>query len=281
ANIGVLSLLDGGVSRDILNGRLQPVRLSLCVVQSVILEEELINGGETKIRITPQLMHGIFDEYPVVAKAYSKNLTEESFWKRYFQSKLFNAHRASIRSTATWHVVKDDPILNKYFEKEDDGLEPRQQRNDTMDVFVDLAATLEDCDSAPKPTPNRKRHHDASRPTKRHSPTHPQVQRALGKAAQFCSDEYAHLELDDLRDPEAAAGIILEIQDRQCYFEGRSAPASAYLVQVEVLAAFRDAREKTWEWERGLVAVCSFRLGFGMWVWDFVTDQWGATADEA
>jgi hypothetical protein len=48
-------------------------------------------------------------------------LSEEQFWKRYFQSKLFNAHRASIRSSATQHVVKDDPIFDKYLERDDDG----------------------------------------------------------------------------------------------------------------------------------------------------------------
>jgi len=48
-------------------------------------------------------------------------LSQEEFWKRYFQSKLFNAHRASIRSSATQHVVKNDPIFDQYLEKEDDG----------------------------------------------------------------------------------------------------------------------------------------------------------------
>ncbi|KAG6914663.1 hypothetical protein DXG01_016045 [Tephrocybe rancida] len=32
-------------------------------------------------------------------------------------------------------------------------------------------------------------------------------------------DEYAHLELDNLRNPKAAAGIVLEMQDRQRYFK--------------------------------------------------------------
>ncbi len=86
---------------------------------------ETVEGGEIKIRITPQLVHDIFDEYPVVATAYSDNvpnkLSEEQFWKRYFQSKLFNAHRASIRSSAAQHVVKADPIFDKYLEKDDDG----------------------------------------------------------------------------------------------------------------------------------------------------------------
>ena len=35
---------------------------------------ETVDGGEVKIRITPQLVHDIFDEYPVVAKAYNDNV---------------------------------------------------------------------------------------------------------------------------------------------------------------------------------------------------------------
>jgi transcription initiation factor TFIIH subunit 1 len=33
-----------------------------------------VEGGEVKIVITPQLVHDIFDEYPVVAKAYDENV---------------------------------------------------------------------------------------------------------------------------------------------------------------------------------------------------------------
>ncbi|KAI3618609.1 transcription factor tfiih complex subunit tfb1 [Moniliophthora roreri] len=133
---------------------------------------ETVEGGEIKIRITPQLVHDIFDEYPVVAKAYNDNvpskvksvvrmrqppnvtrnflklkLSEEEFWKRYFQSKLFNAHRASIRSSAAQHVVKDDPIFDQYLEKDDDELEPRRRRDIDVDLFVNLGATSEDHDA--------------------------------------------------------------------------------------------------------------------------------------
>lgn len=94
-------------------------------------------------------------------------LSEIEFWTRYFSSKLFNAHRASIRSAAAQHVVKDDPIFDKYLEKDDDGssihpfwttprvhhlymswaeLEPRRQRDDEVDLFVNLGATREDHD---------------------------------------------------------------------------------------------------------------------------------------
>ena len=37
---------------------------------------EAVEGGEIKIKITPQLVHDIFDEYPIVAKAYSENVPE-------------------------------------------------------------------------------------------------------------------------------------------------------------------------------------------------------------
>jgi transcription initiation factor TFIIH subunit 1 len=73
-----------------------------------------------------------------------KKLSEAEFWTRYFRSKLFNAHRASIRSAAAQHVVKDDPIFDKYLEKDDDELEPRRQRDDKVDLFFDLGATRED-----------------------------------------------------------------------------------------------------------------------------------------
>ena len=48
-------------------------------------------------------------------------LSEAQFWKRYFSSKLFHAHQASIRSSATQFVAKEDPIFDKYLEKDDDG----------------------------------------------------------------------------------------------------------------------------------------------------------------
>ncbi len=36
-----------------------------------------MEGGEVKIVITPQLVHDIFDEYPVVAKAYDENVSSK------------------------------------------------------------------------------------------------------------------------------------------------------------------------------------------------------------
>ncbi|RDB25362.1 RNA polymerase II transcription factor B subunit 1 [Hypsizygus marmoreus] len=230
---------------------------------------EAVEGGEIKIRITPQLVHDIFDEYPVVAKAYSENvpskLTEESFWRRYFQSKLFNAHRASIRSSAAQHVVKDDPILDKYLEKEDDALEPRRQRNEGVDLFVDLGATQEDHDM----TGNEK---DITMQPGRQKGALPLIRKfnehserllnsALGEVPpakrqrlDTGDDPYAQIVLDDLQDSEASAGIVLEMQDRQRYFEGRMANAAEKdAAQVDIPAAIREARANVQEWRTNLM----------------------------
>lgn len=44
-------------------------------------------------------------------------MSEAEFWERYFSSKLFDRHRASSRNS----VAKEDPIFDKYLEREDDG----------------------------------------------------------------------------------------------------------------------------------------------------------------
>ncbi|KIJ68000.1 hypothetical protein HYDPIDRAFT_107564 [Hydnomerulius pinastri MD-312] len=199
---------------------------------------QTVEGGEVKIVITPQLVHDIFEEFPVVAKAYNDNvpnkLSEAEFWKRYFQSKLFNAHRASIRSSATQHVVKEDPIFDQYLEKVDDELQPKRPRDEVSDLYINLGATLEDHGE----TGNEK---DVTMQAGRQRGALPLIRKfnehserllnsALGDAPPGKKrrtdggggqDEYSQIEYDDLRDPETSAGIILEMQDRQRYFEGQ------------------------------------------------------------
>ncbi|KAJ7287846.1 hypothetical protein C8J57DRAFT_1285066 [Mycena rebaudengoi] len=213
--------------------------------------------GETKILITPQLTHDIFDEYPVVAKAHSENvpnkLSESEFWRRYFKSKLYHAHRASIRSTAAQHVVQDDPILDKYLEKIDDGLSLR------LSQYIS-GATLEDHGE----TGNEK---DVTMMAGRQRGALPLIRKfnehserllnsALGegsaaKRQKIAADgSYGQIDIDDLHDPETSAGIILEMQDRQRYFEGRGtgAPRNA----VDIKALIRQAKVNLDNWEPNL-----------------------------
>ncbi|KAJ9475625.1 General transcription and DNA repair factor IIH subunit TFB1 [Pseudozyma hubeiensis] len=104
-------------------------------------------AGEMKLSITPELIRDLFEQFPVVARAYEENvpskLDEGSFWTRYFQSRLYHRLRTSARSAASEHIVMEDPIFDAYLEEEDDGLEPRRKAN-VHDRLLDLGATEED-----------------------------------------------------------------------------------------------------------------------------------------
>ena len=104
-------------------------------------------AGELKINITPQLIRDLFEQYPVLTRAYDENvpsrLDENTFWMRYFQSKLYHRLRTSLRSAASEQHLPSDDIFDKYLEAEDDGLEPRQPRN-PHDALLNLASTEED-----------------------------------------------------------------------------------------------------------------------------------------
>ncbi|TCD69832.1 RNA polymerase II transcription factor B subunit 1 [Steccherinum ochraceum] len=230
--------------------------------------------GEVKIVITPQLVHDIFEEYPVVAKAYSDNvpnkLNEAEFWKRYFQSKLFNAHRASIRSSATQHVVKDDPIFDKYLEKDDDELEPRSTREERVDIFIDLGATLEDHGDTgnEKDVTMQAGKQRAVLPLIRKFNEHsgrllntvlgePAAKRRRIDAGTANEEHYEQIDLEDLHDVQSSAGVILDMQDRQRYFEGRSADTRQAAEKSDVPAAIREARDNAQGWSSRLN---SFRL---------------------
>lgn len=223
--------------------------------------------GEMKIRITPQLVHDIFDEYPVVAKAYSDNvpgkLSEEQFWLRYFQSKLFNSHQASIRSSAAQHVVKDDPIFDKYLEKDDDGIEPRRQRNKNVDRLVDLGATNEDHGEAWNEKditmqPGRQR---GALPLIRKFNEHSErlLNTSLGegpsaKRRKLNSDEvvYTQIDLEDLHDTDMSTGIQLDMQDRQRYFEGRTIAGETPETVTSLADAIQAVKFDTREWSANL-----------------------------
>ncbi|KAF9568021.1 hypothetical protein CPC08DRAFT_655518 [Agrocybe pediades] len=230
---------------------------------------EAVEGGEIKIRITPQLVHDIFDEYPIVARAYSENvpnnLTEEQFWKRYFQSKLFNAHRASIRSSAAQHVVKEDPIFDKYLERDDDELEPRRPRNEQVETFVDLAATNEDHEETgnEKDITMRAGRQKAALPLIRKFNEHSErlLNAALGelpptkrRKTDTGEEAYSQIEIEDLRDPEASDGILLEMQDRQRYFEGRMTNGNQDPSQpkLDPVAVMQAAKASLVDWDTRL-----------------------------
>ena len=57
--------------------------------------------------------------------------------------------------------------------------------------------------------------------------------------SKYCyQDIYNQIDLEDLHDPESTAGIILEMQDRQRYFEGQMAKTALEEAKKKVRCTF-------------------------------------------
>ncbi|KZO93072.1 hypothetical protein CALVIDRAFT_267239 [Calocera viscosa TUFC12733] len=216
-------------------------------------------GGDIRIVITPQLVHDIFEEFPVVARAYSENvpneMNESSFWARYFQSALFNQNRASTRSSAPQHTVKPDLIFDAYLEPEDDASSPRQILSESVDRLLDLAATEEDHEETGNEKdvtmqPGRER---GILPLIRRFNVHSErlLQQALGEGppgkrrrleggeeARFDpNDYYEEIVIDDLIDHHASTGVQLDLLNASLFSTTTTRAPDAPLRTAEESAA--------------------------------------------
>ncbi|KAH9022842.1 hypothetical protein EDB85DRAFT_2293116 [Lactarius pseudohatsudake] len=148
---------------------------------------QAVEGGGNKIVIAPQLVHDVFDEYPVAAKAY------------------------------------DETCRAKYPSQK---LEPRRPRDDEVDMFIDLEATREDHEEAGKRRGAlpliRKFNEHSDRLLESAISTD-----GTGKRRRLDSGDASDIDLADLHNPEQSSGVLLEMQDCQRYFESRAGAAAS------------------------------------------------------
>ncbi|MBW0507291.1 hypothetical protein O181_047006 [Austropuccinia psidii MF-1] len=198
---------------------------------------ETTDGGEITISITPQMIRDIFEQYPVVQKVYNENvppLTDQTFWTRYFRSKLFNRHRSSARQSGD--AVKDDAIFDKYLDDDDDGIEPKNINTREVYKLLDLAATEEDHVESGNQSDwtMRAGSQRSSLPLMRRFNEHSQrlLDASLGKIPQrhaggvidggdaASRNYYGETDLQDLRAPTQPERVLLDMQSQERYFEG-------------------------------------------------------------
>ena len=225
-------------------------------------------AGEMKINITPQLIRDLFEQYPVLTRAYDENvpskMNENTFWVRYFQSKLYHRLRKSLRSTATEPHLPDDDVFDKYLEDEDDGLEPRQAQN-PHDALLDLGATQEDHSETGniQDWTMRAGFDRRTLPLMRHFNAHAasllssslgelsekdarRVRRKTGGVGEEYSSQRngsrydADIVLDDLTEHRASSGRRLEIHDPRAYFDVGQEAAVVDPAQTEVRRKYRS-----------------------------------------
>ncbi|GEM07887.1 RNA polymerase II transcription factorb subunit 1 [Rhodotorula toruloides] len=211
------------------------------LVASVAAEQGLVKGksgemvdpktvtgqnGEVTVKITPGLIRDIFEEFPVVLRAYNDNvpdpLDEAQFWTRYFQSKLFNRYRTTNRAAVD--AIKDDPIFDRYLDEEDDDVEPKHMPDHQIYRLLDLAATEEDqheITNLPRDFTMKPGGQRSSLPLMRRFNEHSErlLSQALGSAADrnrgfldpgHAGDRnyYSSIELTDLSSPSSSTSRI-------------------------------------------------------------------------
>jgi len=79
--------------------------------------------------------------------------------------------------------------------------------------------------------------------------------RRIDDDASHMRDYYAQIDLEDLHDSQDAAGIILEMQDRQRYFEGGMKSAAledASKHKLDIRAVLREAKDSLHDWAENL-----------------------------
>ncbi|OJD15586.1 hypothetical protein AJ78_04176 [Emergomyces pasteurianus Ep9510] len=72
-----------------------------------------VEDNVTKLNISKEQIQLIFNQHPLVKKVYDENvpkLTEQQFWSRFFQSRLFK----KLRGERVTDADASDPILDKY-----------------------------------------------------------------------------------------------------------------------------------------------------------------------
>ena len=76
------------------------------------------------------------------------------------------------------------------------------------------------------------------------------------------TDEFHQIEIEDLQDGESSNGIVLEMADRQRYFQGGVAGSSnkgaSNGLQVDRKAILSESRNSLSDWEAALSSVCFF-----------------------
>ncbi|CCH45251.1 RNA polymerase II transcription factor B subunit 1 [Wickerhamomyces ciferrii] len=102
------------------------------------------SDNQVNVSVTREKIHAIFEQYPVVRKAYDDNvprLSEGEFWSRFFSSKLFR----KLRGEKINNNARGDLILDKYINMD---VDYEKHEDETLDhkvnKTIDLAGNKED-----------------------------------------------------------------------------------------------------------------------------------------
>ncbi|GLA10989.1 RNA polymerase II transcription factor B subunit 1 [Aspergillus niger] len=189
-----------------------------------------VEDSVTKLNISKEQIQLIFNQHPLVKRVYDENvpkLSEQQFWSRFFQSRLFK----KLRGERISETDPTDIILDKYLKADESGNLPRDAH---VPHFLDLAGNevnnsqrqgnRPDLDMRPssvEKVPIIRTLNSLSEKIMAN------VARADGEADGKTGEDgtYNELQLRDLRGDEEQQRILLNVKDQSRFFSSHSKTA--------------------------------------------------------
>ncbi|KLT39906.1 hypothetical protein CC85DRAFT_288089 [Cutaneotrichosporon oleaginosum] len=225
-----------------------------------------VESGPSVINLTKELTREIFEEFPVVQDAYFKNvprISESEFWTRYFSSTLWERHRASVRKTALDEGSRrKDDIFDAYLEDPDWEIQPRKKMPDSVEKYLDLAATEEDHgdSSTIRDVTMQAGKERSSLPLIRRFNQHSEKLLRAGRQDPISltpsSEIYEQIDMTDLHAPAAPAVIPLEVVDATTDDKGGPRGILPGRADADLLAMANAEAARIASWDADFPSVC-------------------------
>ncbi|BEI90749.1 uncharacterized protein CcaverHIS019_0308190 [Cutaneotrichosporon cavernicola] len=225
-----------------------------------------VESGPIVLNITKELTREIFEEFPVVQDAYAKNvprISESDFWTRYFTSTLWERHRASVRKTALDEGARrKDDIFDVYLEDPDWEIEPRKKMPDSVETYLDLAATEEDHGDVTtiRDVTMQAGKERSSLPLIRRFNQHSEKLLRAGRQEASVltpsSELMEQIDMEDLHAPAAPAVIPLNVANEDS--DGKSGPRGIFpgRSDADLLAMAEAEAVRVASWDADFASVC-------------------------
>ncbi|PYI06500.1 RNA polymerase II transcription factor [Aspergillus sclerotiicarbonarius CBS 121057] len=188
-----------------------------------------VEDSVTKLNISKEQIQLIFNQHPLVKRVYDENvpkLSEQQFWSRFFQSRLFK----KLRGERISETDPTDMILDKYLTADESGNLPRDAH---VPHFLDLAGNevnnsqrqgnRPDVDMRPSSVEKVPIIRTLNMLSEKIMAN---VAPADGEAHTSAEDgTYNELQLRDLRGDEEQNRILLNVKDQSRFFSSQNKSA--------------------------------------------------------
>ncbi|PYH96477.1 RNA polymerase II transcription factor [Aspergillus ellipticus CBS 707.79] len=189
-----------------------------------------VEESVTKLNISKEQIQLIFNQHPLVKHVYDENvpkLSEQQFWSRFFQSRLFK----KLRGERLSDTDPTDVVLDKYLKADESGNLPRDTQ---VPHFLDLAGNevnnsqrqgnRPDVDMRPSSVEKvpiiRTLNSLSEKIMANVAPADGEMNTAAGE-----DETYNELRLRDLRGDEEHNRILLNIKDQSRFFSSQAKSA--------------------------------------------------------